>query len=193
MGENTGLIIGIVVAVAIVLIIVISIVGWYISTLNNFRRMGVKIDEANSGIDVALTKRFDLLTKSVATVKGYAKHELETLEKVIAMRQPDKGASMKEKSEFNQKLADASKSLNIVMEQYPDLKADSHFLELQVQIKEVEEHLQAARRLYNSNVSTYNQLLLVFPSNIVANKYGFTKRDFFEAEEVKRQDVKIEF
>lgn len=179
--------------VVVLLIIVISIIAWYISTLNNFRRMGVKIDEADSGIDVALTKRYDLLTKSIATVKGYAKHEAETLEKVIAMRQPASNASMKEKSEFNQKLADASKSINIVMEQYPQLKADSHFLELQHEIREVEEHLQAARRLYNSNVSSYNQLILIFPSNIIANKYGFTKRDFFEAEESKRQDVKVEF
>ena len=184
-----GAVIGIVVAV----VIIIAIIGWWISTSNKFKVMQVKIDEALSGIDVALTKRFDLLTKAVATAKGYAKHESETLEKIISMRNPGKYSSLGEKQEFANATTEAIKSLNVVVEQYPTLKADTQFTSIQRHIADVEEQLQAARRLYNSNVSTYNQAIIVFPGSIVANKGGFTKREFFEAEESKREDVKIEF
>jgi len=179
--------------IAIVVILIISLVGWWISTSNKIKKMQVKIDEAESGIDVALTKRFDLLTKAVATVKGYAKHEQETLVQVIGMRNPGRNASLAEKQEFAKVTTEAIKSLNIVAEQYPNLKADAQFVSLQRNIADVEEQLQAARRLYNSNVSTYNQTIIVFPASIVANALKCTKRDFFEAEEAKRADVKIEF
>ncbi len=191
-GLGTGAAIGIVIAI-VLLIIVISIIGWWVSCGNRLRRHQVKIDEAASGIDVALTKRYDLLTKTVATVKGYAKHESETLSKVTEMRRPSSNASMKEKSEFASNVSKAFDSINVVAEQYPDLKASENFSKLQSQISEVEEQLQASRRVYNSNVSVFNQEIIVFPSSIVARHYHFEKRDFFEAEEAKRQDVKIEF
>ena len=174
-------------------VVVFLVVSWWISTSNRLKVMGVKIDEALSGIDVALTKRFDLLTKVVATVKGYAKHEEETLTKIIAMRNPGSAASLMEKQQFANATTEALNSLNVVVEQYPDLKANTSFLSLQNSISDVEEQLQAARRLYNANVSKYNQSIIVFPTSIVANASHLTKRDFFEAEEVKRQDVKIEF
>ncbi len=179
--------------IVIVVVIIVSIVGWWISTSNKFKRMGVKIDEAESGIDVALTKRYDLLTKALATVKGYAKHESETLEKVVAMRQPGKNASMAEKQEFANATGQALNSINVVAEQYPQLKADTQFTTLQRHIADVEEQLQAARRLYNANVSAYNQAIIVFPGSLIANSMHLTKREFFEAEESKRSDVKIEF
>lgn len=191
-GIGLGAIIGIVVGV-LLLIVVIAIISWWISTKNRLSRYQVKIDEASSGIDVALTKRFDLLTKTVATVKGYAKHEQETLKGVIEMRRPSSNASMKEKSEFASSVSKAFDSINVVAEQYPELKANQNFIALQNQIAEVEEQLQASRRVYNSNVSTYNQDIVVWPTSIVARHYHFEKRDFFEAEEAKRQDVKIEF
>ena len=181
--------IGLIIAGAILLIVLI----WWISTGNKFKTMAVKIDEAESGIDVALTKRFDLLTKTIATVKGYAKHEEETLSKIIAMRNPGKGATLQEKQEFANATTQALKSVNLVVEQYPTLKADTQFSALQSAIRDVEEQLQAARRLYNSNVSKFNQAIIVFPASIVANAHGLSKREFFEAEETKRQDVKIEF
>ena len=177
----------------ILAILLLSIVGWWISASNRLRREQVKIDEANSGIDVALTKRFDLLTKSIATVKGYAKHEFDTLTSVTAMRKPDSGASMDEKSKFNGAMNKAFDSINVVAEQYPDLKASQNFLALQAQITDVEEQLQAARRVYNSNVSIFNQDIVVFPASIVAHHYHFVKRDFFEADAGKREDVKVEF
>lgn len=184
---------GIIVAVVIIVVLVIALVGWWISTSNKFKRMGVKIDEAESGIDVALTKRFDLLTKALATVKGYAKHESETLEKVIKMRTPASNASLAEKQEFANATGQALNSINVVAEQYPQLKADTQFTSLQNHISDVEEQLQAARRLYNANVSAYNQAIIVFPGSLVANSMHLTKREFFEAEETKKADVKIEF
>jgi LemA protein len=178
---------------ALIVIIGIFFLSWWINTANRMRRELVKIDEAASGIDVALTKRFDLLTKEVAVVKGYAKHESETLTNVIGMRRPASGASMAEKADFSNQVSKAFDSINVVAEQYPDLKANTNFMTLQNQIADVEEQLQASRRVYNSNVSIFNQEIVVFPSSMVANHYHFVKRDFFEAEEAKRQDVKIEF
>ena len=185
--------IAVIVIAAVLLLLIIIIIAWWISAGNRLRREQVKIDEAASGIDVALTKRFDLLTKSVATVKGYAKHENETLTNVIAMRRPASDASMADKAAFSSQVSAAFRSINAVAEQYPDLKANANFTALQNQISEVEEQLQASRRVYNSNVSIFNQEIVVFPTSIIAHHYGFKKRDFFEAEEAKREDVKIEF
>lgn len=179
--------------IIIVAIVLVILVGWWISTSNKFKRMQIKIDEALSGIDVALTKRFDLLTKAIATAKGYAKHEQETFEKIVAMRNPGRNSSLAEKQEFANETAEAIKALNVVVEQYPTLKADTQFTAIQNHIADVEEQLQAARRLYNANVSAYNQSIVVFPASLVANASHCTKRDFFEAEETKREDVKIEF
>ena len=178
---------------AVVLIFVIALVAWWISTGNLLRREVVKIDESASGIDVALTKRYDLLTKSVAVVKGVAKHEQETLTNVIAMRRPASDASMKEKAEFETSMTKAFDSINIVAEKYPEIKANQNFTQLQNQVAEVEEQLQASRRVYNSNVSVYNQDIVVFPKSLVANHLRMTRRDFFEAEEAKRKDVEISF
>lgn len=188
---NAGTIVLIVVGA--ILLVVVIIVGWIISTLNAFRRMIVKIDESESGIDVQLTKRFDLLTKMVQATKGYAKHEQETLTKVIAMRNPGSNASLAEKQEFANQLTQGLASLNVVIERYPELKANEQFTNLQRASVDVEENLQAARRVYNANVSHYNQKIVVFPASMIANWKGFTKREFFEAEATKREDVKFDF
>ncbi len=181
------------IVVGIILFVVIVTALMIIGLINKLRRMNVKCDEAESGIDVALTKRFDLLTKAIETVKGYAKHESETLKGVIAMRAPAAGSSMKDKAEFANTLTTATKELNLVVEGYPELKADKSFLMLQHNIADVEEHLQAARRVYNSNVSILNQTLIVFPNSLFAGMSGVSKREFFEAEEAKREDVKVSF
>lgn len=186
---GTGALIGIIVGAIVVIILL-----WYISTLNKLRRLEVKIEESSSGIDVALTKRYDLLTKMLATTKGYAKHEAETLENVIKWRNGiPANATMEEKSEFAASMSKVVSGLNVVMEQYPDLKASQMFAQFNAAITDTEEHLQAARRLYNSNVSTLNSLIVTFPTSIVANAAHIQKKAFFEAEEIKRQDVKIEF
>ncbi len=180
-------------AVVAVVVIAVIIIGWVISTSNAFRRMQVKIDESESSIDVALTKRYDLLTKMFAATKGYMKHEKETLTEVVAMRQPGHNASIKDKQEFANQVTRGLEAINVVVEQYPDLKASVNVGKLQDTTAEVEENLQAARRVYNSNVSYYNQKVVVFPSSLIASWKKFEKRDFFEAEEVKRQDVKFDF
>lgn len=188
--------IALIVVIVILIIAVIAIVSWCISTRNTFKVMKVKVDESASGIDVALTKRFDLLTKTLAATKGYAKHETETLEKVVSLRSGDsiKEMSMKDKNALTNEIAEASRGLNILVEQYPNLKADSTFIELQRQTADCEEQLQAARRIYNSNVSTFNQKRNVWPSSIIANRIGFKEDlDFFEAEEEKKKDVKFDF
>lgn len=171
-------------------VIALIIIIWYISVSNAFNRDIIKIDEADSGIDVALTKRYDVLTKMIAICKGYAKHEKETITDTIKYR---KGMSMEERAEANNKMTETFGKINVLAEAYPDLKASENFKTLQQSVTDVEEHLQAARRLYNSNISSYNQRVVTFPSSIVASTKGLAKREFFEAEDAKKDDVKIEF
>ena len=180
------------IALGVIVFLLLMVLVWYISVRNGFVRMEVDIDNSSSRIDVYLTKRYDLLTKMLDTTKGYTKHEKETLMDVVKMRQPASNASMKEKAEFNNQLTEAASQISLVVERYPDLKASQVFVKLQSSIEEVEENLQAARSTYNSNVAIYNKSIAVFPNSIVAGS-KFTKRDFFEAEAIKRQDVKMEF
>lgn len=189
LGLSIGGIIGIIVGVIILIVVI-----WYISTMNKLRALEVKVEESLSGIDVALTKRYDLLTKMLDTTKGYAKHEAETLENVIKWRNGiPQSATIEERNEFAASLSKVASGINVVMEQYPTLKADHMFSKLQAAIADSEEHLQAARRFYNSNVSAINRSIVTFPTSFVANKIGMQKKAFFEAEEIKKQDVKMEF
>ncbi len=170
-------------------IILLIIVVWYISVSNKLNRAVVKIDESLSGIDVALTKRYDVLTKMIDVVKAYTKHEKETLFEVINLR---KDMSIQEINDANKAMDENFKKINIVAENYPELKSSENYKTLQQSIADVEEHLQASRRLYNSNVSLFNQLLVTFPTSSVAKSKGLTKKDFFEADETKKEDIKID-
>lgn len=173
----------------IVGIVLFILVVWYISVSNKLNRAVVKIDESLSGIDVALTKRYDVLTKMIDVVKAYAKHEKETLFEVINLR---KDMSIQEKNDANKAMDENFKKINIVAENYPELKSSENYKTLQQSIADVEEHLQASRRLYNSNVSLFNQMLVTFPTSSIAKSKGLTKKDFFEADETKKEDVKID-
>lgn len=173
----------------IIIVIIIIIIGYIISISNGLNRSIVKIDEASSGIDVALTKRYDVLTKMIDVVKGYAKFEQETLFKTIELR---KNMSMEEKNKANADMEENFAKVNALAENYPELKASENYKTLQQAIADVEEHLQAARRLYNANVSSYNQKIVTFPSSVIANSKGLVKREFFNAEDKKRDDVKID-
>lgn len=175
-------------AIIIILIIIIIMIA-YISISNSLNRAIVKIDEASSGIDVALTKRYDVLTKMIDVVKGYTKYEQETLFKVIELR---KNMTIEEKNEANAQMEETLSKINVLAENYPELKASENYKTLQQSIMDVEEHLQAARRLYNANVSSYNQKIVTFPSSIIANNKGLTKKEFFNASDEKREDVKID-
>jgi len=177
-----------IVLIAVAIVVFIFVI-WYISTSNKLNRSVVKIEESLSGIDVALTKRYDVLTKMIEVVKSYAKHEKETLFEVIKLRD---NMSLREKSEANQAMDENLRKINIIAENYPELKSSENYKTLQQTIVDVEEHLQAARRLYNSNVSLYNQQLVSFPTSFVAKNKAMVKKDFFEIDEIKRNDVKIE-
>jgi LemA protein len=174
----------------LVLVWMIICLIWGILVSNSFNRAIVKIDEASSGIDVALTKRYDVLTKMIATVKGYAKHEKETIFETISLR---KGMTIQEKNDINQKMGENLAKINLLVENYPDLKASENFKVLQQSIADIEEHLQASRRLYNANVSAFNQKVVSFPSSLIANLKGLTKKDFFEADDTRKQDVNVSF
>ena len=177
------------VAIIIIIAIIVFAIGYVISISNGLNRAIIKIDEANSDIDVSLTKRYDVLTKMIDVVKGYAKYEQETIFKTVELR---KNMTIKEKNEANELMEENMEKINVIAENYPDLKASENYKTLQKAIADVEEHLQASRRLYNANVSSYNQKIVTFPSSIIANSKGLTKKDFFTAENKKREDVKIE-
>ena len=182
-----------IILIIIVVLIVVPVL-WFIGTMNNLRQLEVKVNEAESGIDVALTKRFDVLTKLIKTVKGYAKHEAETFENVTKWRAglPSK-LSLKEKQQFMGKMDAVQTGINVAVEAYPDLKAEKLFSSLSASISDVEEHLQAARRVYNSNVSGINSMIVTFPTSIVAGMVHVDKKEFFEAEIAKTSDVEINF
>ena len=169
-------------------VVILTMLIWWIATSNKFRQLLVKINEASSGIDVAMTKRYDTLTKLIDITKAYAKHEVDTFEKIVNLR---KGMTVSEKIDVNEKLDNMSNRLSLIAESYPELKSSENFKQLQVATSEVEEHLQAARRLYNSNVSLLNQLVVSFPSSVVSKSMKISKQDFFVAEEVKKADVAI--
>lgn len=163
-----------------------AVIIWVISTTNRFKVLLIKITEADSGIDVALTKRYDTLTKLIDVVKSYAKHETELFERVIKLRS---GMSMTEKSEANHVMDAAAKQINVIAESYPELRSSENYKQLQAAIVDAEDHLQAARRVYNMNVSAFNQAIVMFPARLLARKYN--PKEFFEADEIKRADVRI--
>jgi len=173
-----------------IIAVVVFLVIWYISTMNKIKTTQVKIAESRSGIDIALTKRFDILTKLLDITKAYANHEKFTLIETIKMR---KGMSVAECSEINAKLNETANAINMVAEAYPELRSSENFKQLQITVADVEEHLSASRRAYNAYVSSYNQLIVKFPSSIVANSVGATPEEFFQADDEKRADVKMDF
>lgn len=190
---STGAIVGIVVAVVVVLLIVI-LIGWYVSMYNKLQRLKNLVEEGWSTIDVQLKKRYDLIPNLVETVKGYAKHESGTLEAVIAARNAAMTASGEGKMAAENALSGTLKSLFALQEAYPDLKANGNFIDLQNQLKSVENELASARRYYNGTVKELNTKIDLFPSNIVAKRMGLEKRAYFEldsAEERKAPQVKF--
>ncbi len=177
-----------VIILAILGALILLVLIWWISTGNRFRRLNVKIDESESGIDVALTKRYDTLTKMLDVCKMYTKYETDTFANVINLR---KGMSMAERGTANGQMDSLAGRINVIAEEYPELRSSEQFRELQLGIRDAEEHLQASRRFYNSNISAFNQLLVSFPSSVVGSSLKMTAKEFFEIEEHKRQDVSI--
>lgn len=178
----------------IILGIVAVLVIWAIAVYNGLIRLKNRVDEAWSDIDVQLKRRYDLIPNLVNTVKGYASHEKEVFEKVTEARTRAMAAqSAGDKAQAENMLSQTLKSLFAVAEAYPDLKANQNFLELQRELADTEDKIQASRRFYNGNVRDFNIKIQVFPNNIFAGMLNFTGREFFEAEGEAKEAVKVEF
>lgn len=171
-------------------VLAVGIIGLY----NGLIKLKNRVDEAWSDIDVQLKRRYDLIPNLVNTVKGYATHERELFEKVTAARTAAMSATAPaEKEQAENVLSGTLKTLFAVSENYPELKANQNFLELQRELTDTEDKIQAARRFYNGNVRDFNTKIQMFPNNIFAGMLNFTKRDFFEAEEGEKENVKVQF
>jgi LemA protein len=184
----------------IIIAIVAILVIWVIAAYNRFITFKNRADEAWADIDVQLKRRYDLIPNLVNTVKGYAAHESGTLEAVIAARNSAMATSsnsgtLAEKSASENQLSGTLKSIFALSENYPDLKANQNFLALQNELSDTENKIQAARRFYNGNVLDYNTMLTRFPSNIIANTFHFTSKDFFQLgnDDVARNNVEVKF
>ncbi|MEK7598667.1 MAG: LemA family protein [Patescibacteria group bacterium] len=178
----------------ILLAVVVVIAAGMIAMYNGLIRLKNRVDEAWSDISVQLKRRYDLIPNLVSTVKGYAAHEKEVFEKVTEARTRAMGAGTAgDKAQAENMLSGALKSLFAVAEAYPDLKANQNFLELQRELTDTEDKIQAARRFYNGNVRDFNIKIEVFPNNVFAGMLRFTKRDFFGIEEGEKEPVKVEF
>lgn len=184
-------------APVVILIIAAAVVLWAVYAYNRFITLSARADEAWADIDVQLKRRYDLIPNLVNTVKGYAAHEVGTFEKVTEMRTRAMNASTPaEHSAAEGMLAGALKSIFAVAENYPDLKANQNFLELQRELSDTENKLQAARRFYNTVVMELNAALLMFPQSYVASFGRFTSREYFElseADAAAKEPVKVQF
>lgn len=179
----------------IILIVLAVIVGGVILAYNGLVKLRQRVKEAWSDIDVQLKRRYDLIPNLVDTVKGYAKHEKEVFENVTKARnQAMNAGTLDEQADAENQLSGALKSLFAVSEDYPDLKANENFLELQRELTDTENKIQASRRFYNNTVMSLNTKVETFPSNIIANAFGFHKEDYFEIEdESQREAVNVSF
>ncbi len=180
--------------IILVVIIVITIIGVY----NSLVKLRNRAKEAWSDIDVQLKRRYDLIPNLVETVRGYAKHERELFENITKARanaiNAEQTGEPKKVAQAENQLAGTLKTLFAVVENYPDLKASNNFMELQRELRDTEDKIQASRRFYNRNVRDLNIKIEMFPSNIIAGMFGFKKKDFFEVESPKeRENVKVEF
>lgn len=179
-----------------ILWIVLAVVAlWVVGVFNSLVTSRNRVKEAWSDIDVQLKRRYDLIPNLVETVKGYAAHEQGALEAVITARAKAMGAkSVGEHAQAENMLSGALKSLFALAEAYPDLKAVSSFVELQRELADTENKIQAARRFYNGNVMTFNTKVESFPTNLLAGAFGFSKADFFElSDAAQREPVQVKF
>jgi LemA protein len=181
-------------ALVIVLIVVAVFILGGVGIYNSLVTLKNRVDEAWSDIDVQLKRRYDLIPNLINTVKGYATHERELFEKVTQARTAAMGAQTPaDKQEAENMLSGTLKSLFAVSENYPDLKANQNFMELQRELSDTENKIQASRRFYNGNVRDFNIKIETFPSNIIAGMLNFVKREFFATDESEKENVKVQF
>ena len=184
-------------AVVIIIIVALVLIGGltWILVRNSMIGSRNRVDEAWSGIDVQLKRRHDLVPNLVETVKGYATHEQAVFTKTTEARaEAMKAGTVAATQQAETKLSDALADLRAVAENYPDLRATENFQQLQRNLNEIEDEIQAARRIYNSNVQAYNTKIQIFPNSIVANSGGFTAREFFAIDDgAEREPVQVKF
>lgn len=181
--------------VLIVIVFIVVILGlWFIGTYNGLTRDRNQVKEAFSTMDVYLKKRFDLIPNLVGTVKGYAKHESETLEKVIQARNSGLRTTAKEKIEDETQISDTIKQIFALSENYPDLKANTNFMNLQEELKSIELDIANSRKYYNAVVKKYNDKCMTIPSNLIAKLCNFTTETMFSLDSSEeRKNVKVNF
>jgi LemA protein len=178
--------------VAGVLVVVVILFLW--GTYNKLVMLAARIEEAWSGIEVQLKRRADLIPNLIETVKGYAKHEKGIFENVTKARSAMLGAhDVKEAQKAENMMTGALKSLFAVAENYPDLKANTNFQDLQRELADTEDKIAYARQFYNSNVLSYNTTVKMFPTNMIAGYFKFTSKEFFDADEKDKAHVQVSF
>jgi LemA protein len=184
-----------VIVIIVVVVLILLAVFYYIAKRNGIIASRNRVDESWSGIDVQLKRRHDLVPNLVETVKGYATHEEAVFTKVTQARADSMAAtSVQDTATAETKLTGALTDLRAVAEQYPNLKATENFQQLSRNLSELEDEIQASRRIYNSNVQAYNTDIQQFPGSIIANQGGFTARQYFEIEDKsEREPVAVSF
>jgi LemA protein len=184
-----------VIVVLIVLVVLLVLIGGYVLvTYNGLVSLRNRIENAWAQIDVQLKRRYDLIPNLVETVKGYASHEKETLDRVIQARNAGMGASgVAEQAQAENMISGALKSLFALSEAYPDLKANTNFLQLQEELTGTEGRIAYARQFYNDTVYRYNTKIQSFPANILANNFNFAEREYFQADDEARGPVNVQF
>ena len=176
--------------ISVILIILGFIVVWTVATYNKFVSLSQRVKQAQGGIDVYLKQRFDLIPNLVETVKGFAAHEKGLMENIAKLRSDYDSRNDQDITE-SQNLNDRYTRIIAMIESYPELKSDEAFLKLQKTLSKIESQLQAARRIYNSEVTEYNTKRLKFPSNMIATMFGFKEKNLFEINEAERENVNI--
>ncbi len=175
-------------------VVVVGLAGLCIVLYNKLVRLRIRCDESWADIDAQLKRRADLVPNLVETVKGYAAHEKGLFEEVTNARaKAIAGGSIEDRAAAEGMLTGALRSLFAVAEAYPELKANTNFLQLQESLAQIEDDIQLARRYYNAVVRDYNSAIQTFPGNIFAGTFGFAPRDYFEVEEAEKEPVKVSF
>lgn len=174
----------------VVLLLAITLVSLY----NKLSKQKVVINEASADIETILKQRYDMIPNLVSIVKGYAQHEKGTFEAVTELRNKAMSSeSFEEKAKLEDQLTKGLSKIFALAENYPELKANTNFLDLQTSLKELEDNIQKSRRFYNGTVRDFNTMIVVFPNNILAGMFGFKAEPFFEASEEEQKNVEIKF
>ena len=181
--------------IVIVLVVVLALIAMFvIGMYNNLVTLKMRVKNAWAQIDTQLKRRFDLIPNLVETVKGYAAHEQDTLEKVIAARNNYASASsVEDKAAANNALSQTLKSIFALSESYPDLKANQNFMALQTELTGTEDKITYSRQFYNDTVQMYNTAIMRFPANLIAGMFGYTEEPFFQIDEAEKEPVKVKF